>query len=186
VTRWPSLHRRTARSRQCCDPLAFAAPAYGALAQPARPRAAPAAAARSAPPSLRVGTLTLERCPRVSAYCGRIDRPLDPTGAIPGSISIHFEYYPHTAPGASAGTLVASEGGPGYAWYPSYADLRIDGPGGMTGRLDVRWQDEAPEAPAAIRGLIGGTRIAAEIAAPYWSSEASGRVLRVGGMRGCV
>ena len=56
------------------------------------------------------------------AYCGRIDRPLDPTGAIPGSISIHFEYYPHTAPGSSAGTLVATEGGPGYAATESRAD----------------------------------------------------------------
>jgi len=65
--------------------------------------------------ALKVGSLTLERCPHVAAYCGRIDRPLDPTGAIAGSISIHFEYYPHTAPGAAAGTLVATEGGPGYA-----------------------------------------------------------------------
>ena len=70
--------------------------------------------ARGAPATLRVGSLTLETCPDVNAYCGRLDRPLDPTGAIPGRISIHFEYYPHTAPGKSEGTLVATEGGPGY------------------------------------------------------------------------
>jgi hypothetical protein len=96
--------------------LAFAPPACGALAQTPRARAAPAVSARSAPRALRIGTRTLKRCPRVSAYCGHIDRPLDPTGAIPGSISIHFEYYPHSAPGNSAGTLVATEGGPGYVY----------------------------------------------------------------------
>ena len=41
-------------------------------------------------------------------------RPLDPTGAVPGRISIYFEFYPHTGPGKSIGTLVATEGGPGY------------------------------------------------------------------------
>jgi pimeloyl-ACP methyl ester carboxylesterase len=58
--------------------------------------------------------MTLERCVDAPAYCGRLERPLDPTGAIGGRISIYFEFYPHTAPGPSAGTLVATEGGPGY------------------------------------------------------------------------
>ena len=58
--------------------------------------------------------MTLERCPDGPAYCGRIERPLDPTGAIGGRISVYFEFYPHTAAGPSAGTLVATEGGPGY------------------------------------------------------------------------
>jgi pimeloyl-ACP methyl ester carboxylesterase len=62
----------------------------------------------------RFGHMTLERCVDAPAYCGRIDRPLDPTGAIAGRISIYFELYPHSAPGPSAGTLVATEGGPGY------------------------------------------------------------------------
>ena len=39
---------------------------------------------------------------------------MDPTGALPGRISIYFEYYPHSAAGKSLGTLVATEGGPGY------------------------------------------------------------------------
>jgi len=63
---------------------------------------------------LRVGSLTLHPCINVTAYCGELDRPMDPTGAIPGRISIHFEYYPHTGREKSAGTLVATEGGPGY------------------------------------------------------------------------
>jgi pimeloyl-ACP methyl ester carboxylesterase len=68
----------------------------------------------STPAAMRVGTITLEACSNVAAYCGRLDRPLDPTGEIPGRISIYFEFYPHTAPGKSLGTLVATEGGPGY------------------------------------------------------------------------
>jgi pimeloyl-ACP methyl ester carboxylesterase len=62
----------------------------------------------------RVGRVTLERCVHAPAYCGRIERPLDPTGTISGRISVYFEFYPHTAAGPSAGTLVATEGGPGY------------------------------------------------------------------------
>ena len=72
--------------------------------------AAPAAATAT----MRVGSMLLERCASVPAYCGRLDRPLDPTGAIPGRISIYFEFYPHTGRGAVAATLVATEGGPGY------------------------------------------------------------------------
>jgi len=68
----------------------------------------------SAPATLHVGSLTLVACPNLAAYCGRMDRPLDPDGAIPDRISIYFEFYPHTAPGKPVGTLVATEGGPGY------------------------------------------------------------------------
>jgi pimeloyl-ACP methyl ester carboxylesterase len=68
----------------------------------------------SAPATLHVGSLTLVACSNLAAYCGRLERPLDPDGAIPDRISIYFEFYPHTVPGKSAGTLVATEGGPGY------------------------------------------------------------------------
>ena len=64
--------------------------------------------------TLKVGSIDLRPCPSVHAYCGTLDRPLDPTGAVPGRISIYFEYYPHSGPGKAAGTLVATEGGPGY------------------------------------------------------------------------
>jgi pimeloyl-ACP methyl ester carboxylesterase len=80
------------------------------------PAAAPAQA------TLHVGTVTLERCPGVPGYCGRLERPLDPTGAIPGRISVYFEFYPHTAPGNAEGTLVATEGGPGYSATASRKD----------------------------------------------------------------
>jgi pimeloyl-ACP methyl ester carboxylesterase len=65
-------------------------------------------------PTRQVGTLLLERCPDVAAYCGHLDRPLDPAGTIPGRVSVHFELYPHRNPTPAAGTLVATEGGPGF------------------------------------------------------------------------
>ena len=70
-----------------------------------------------APPAARtrrVGSLELRPCPTVAACCGSLDRPLDPSGAIPGRISIHFEYYPHSEADKALETLVATEGGPGY------------------------------------------------------------------------
>jgi pimeloyl-ACP methyl ester carboxylesterase len=81
------------------------------------PAAATAAGAPAAPPTLRVGAATLSRCaglPARSTYCGRLDRPLDSSGALRGNVSIYFEFYPHTGPGKAAGLLVATEGGPGY------------------------------------------------------------------------
>ena len=85
------------------------APCAGSHTASAPPGAAPAPAALK-----RVGRMTLERCGGGRAYCGRIERPLDPSGAIAGRISVYFEFYPHLTAGPSAGTLVATEGGPGY------------------------------------------------------------------------
>jgi pimeloyl-ACP methyl ester carboxylesterase len=79
-----------------------------------------------APLSLSVGAVELRRCPHVAAYCGNLDRPLDPSGVFPGRISIHFEYYPPFLGGHPSGTLVATEGGPGYSTTESrddYLDL---------------------------------------------------------------
>jgi hypothetical protein len=64
--------------------------------------------------ALQVGGLTLHRCDTPAPWCGSLYRRLDPGGAVPGTLSIYFEYYPHTAGGPAAGTLVATEGGPGY------------------------------------------------------------------------
>jgi pimeloyl-ACP methyl ester carboxylesterase len=72
-------------------------------------------AQQTAGATLLVGSMELRSCANVRAYCGKLDRPLDPTGAVPGRISIYFEFYPHTGRGKSSGTLVATEGGPGYA-----------------------------------------------------------------------
>ena len=69
----------------------------------------------SARQTLLVGSVELRPCQSVPAYCGRLDRRLDPTGAVPGRISIYFEYYPHSGRDKALGTLVATEGGPGYS-----------------------------------------------------------------------
>ncbi len=86
--------------------LGLAGPAHTALG--ADPGAATAA------PALKVGSLSLQRCAPVQAWCGTLERPLDPLGIVPGRIAVYFEYYPHSDPGATRGTLVATEGGPGY------------------------------------------------------------------------
>jgi pimeloyl-ACP methyl ester carboxylesterase len=76
--------------------------------------AASAASPPAAPPAKQVGTLHLRRCADVAAYCGDLDRPLDPAGTIPGRVFVHFELYLHRNAGPAVGTLVATEGGPGY------------------------------------------------------------------------
>jgi pimeloyl-ACP methyl ester carboxylesterase len=63
--------------------------------------------------TLKVGTLSLQRCRGGNAWCGTLVRALDPARADAGSLSIYFEYYAHVSPGKSLGTLVATEGGPG-------------------------------------------------------------------------
>jgi pimeloyl-ACP methyl ester carboxylesterase len=69
------------------------------------------------PSTLKVGSLTLTFCNSVyGGYCGSIDRPIDPTGNDAGTITVGFEYYPHTARAKSSlGTILPQEGGPGYA-----------------------------------------------------------------------
>jgi pimeloyl-ACP methyl ester carboxylesterase len=77
--------------------------------------------------ALRMGRLTLPPCEHLPAYCGTLDRPLDPAGETPGTISIHFELYPRRDPSSPAlEPIVAAEGGPGYPTVGSrvsYIDL---------------------------------------------------------------
>jgi pimeloyl-ACP methyl ester carboxylesterase len=73
-----------------------------------------ASAAQRPPATINIGAYTLYRCADVDAYCGEFDRALDPAGEVPGRISIHAEFYPHTGARAAGATLVATEGGPGY------------------------------------------------------------------------
>lgn len=73
--------------------------------------------AAAVPPTITVGHLTLVLCrPSYPGYCGQIKRPLDPTGVVPGQITVGFEYYPRsdlTQP--KLGTILPQEGGPGYS-----------------------------------------------------------------------
>ena len=59
--------------------------------------------------TLTVGTVLLHRCDTGAPWCGYLKRPLGS-----GTIPIYFEFYPHTGGGRAAGTLVATEGGPGF------------------------------------------------------------------------
>lgn len=81
-----------------------------------------AGVAAAASATLTVGQLTLHRCATPAPWCGTLERPLDPGGVIPGRLGIYFEYWPHTGPGAAAGTLVATEGGPGFPATESRAE----------------------------------------------------------------
>jgi pimeloyl-ACP methyl ester carboxylesterase len=66
--------------------------------------------------SIRIGSQTLRRCLSGQAYCGSIERALDPTGQVAGNVKISFEFYPHTDGSQSPlEPIVATEGGPGYA-----------------------------------------------------------------------
>jgi pimeloyl-ACP methyl ester carboxylesterase len=80
--------------------------------------AAPSALAASAPPpTIKVGSLTLTFCNReYTGYCGSITVPLDRSGRYPGTLTVGFEFYPHTDTyQPSAGLLLAQEGGPGFS-----------------------------------------------------------------------
>jgi pimeloyl-ACP methyl ester carboxylesterase len=94
--------------------LSFAGAIASAAGTPPATASSAAALPAAVPPTKQVGALLLERCADVAAYCGHLDRPLDPAGAIPGRVSVHFEFYPHRNPKPAVGMLVATEGGPGY------------------------------------------------------------------------
>jgi len=76
------------------------------------------ATAFAAPPqSITVGTLSLQFCNEdYTGYCGSIERPFDPTGEVPGTITVGFEYYPrYEQSKPSLGVILPQEGGPGYS-----------------------------------------------------------------------
>lgn len=76
-----------------------------------------AARAAAVPDTITVGKLTLTFCNReYIGYCGHIERPIDPNGAVAGSITVGFEYYPRTEfTQPRQGTILPQEGGPGYS-----------------------------------------------------------------------
>ncbi len=89
-----------------------AAPSAQASAAPARPLAPRQAAG----PAITVGSRTLHRCGRSPlAYCGSLDVPLDYSSAASPDIRIGFRWLPATGAGRAAGTILAVEGGPGFA-----------------------------------------------------------------------
>lgn len=136
--------------------------------------------------TLRVGNLTLHRCQTAAPWCTVFERPLDPEGAVSGTIGIYFEYYPHTASGPAAGTLVATEGGPGFAatdsrgeylalygpLRPRYDIIIMDNRGtGRSGAIDCRVLQNAPLLTESGIGVCG--RALGRSAALYGTALAS-------------
>ena len=80
--------------------------------EPGRGQAAPIPG-----PTIKVGALTLHRCIRdLVGYCGSVAQPLDRRGIQPGTVTVGFEFYPHTDISRPAlGVILAQEGGPGYS-----------------------------------------------------------------------
>ncbi len=98
-------------SRSACAVTAAVATALLTMAVPA---VSPAAAAAAAPARLRVGTITLRRCAaKPVTFCGRLAVPLDYSSAASPRIQLGFRWLP--ARHRPAGTILAVEGGPGYA-----------------------------------------------------------------------
>lgn len=137
-----------------------------AVAQAPQARAGDASQAAT----LRVGHLTLHRCHTPAPWCGTLVRPLDPDGKVPGTIPVYFEFYPHSAAGPAAGTLVAAEGGPGYPSTDSRGEyLGLFGPlrdrydvvlmdyrgTGRSGAIDCKSLQGAPELTTANIGACG-------------------------------
>ena len=76
---------------------------------------APAPREKSEGATIVVGTQRLHRCTLVvSGFCGQLVVPLDWLDRSEGTISIRYQWLP-AAGGTSAHTIVAEEGGPGYA-----------------------------------------------------------------------
>ncbi|HWW80235.1 MAG TPA: alpha/beta hydrolase [Steroidobacteraceae bacterium] len=155
-------------------------------AHPTAAGLAAAAASDAQPPiatSLRMGQLTLHRCETTAPWCGVLERPLDPTGTVHGTVPIYFEYFPHTAAGAStAGTVVTTEGGPGFPATESRDEyltllqplrsnhdlLIMDNRGtGRSGAVDCQ---ELQNAPALTEANIGACGRSLGSAAPLYST----------------
>ena len=159
-------------------------------------------APRASAQTITVGSVTLTHCINAyDGYCGSITRALDPAGRVPGTISVGFEFYPHTDPGAPAGTIIAQEGGPGYSTTGSrdgyvrlFTPLRdqrdillIDKRGtGRSGAIDCRRLQRA-RAPGAAdlracayqlgpRAWLYGSDLAADDVAAVLAALQTGRV----------
>jgi pimeloyl-ACP methyl ester carboxylesterase len=94
---------------------AQAAPTRAAPARttPARTAQAPAAAPAASHPA-RIGRVPVHPCAKGwRLLCGAIRVPLDYSSAASPTIPIHFDWLP--ASGRAVGTVLAVEGGPGYA-----------------------------------------------------------------------
>ena len=102
---------------------ASAAVAVAALPAGLPASAAPQAAVSSSVVRLRVGTITLRRCAvKPLTFCGGLAVPLDYSSAASPRIHLGFRWLPATS--NAVGTILAVEGGPGYASTGSEPEYR--------------------------------------------------------------
>jgi pimeloyl-ACP methyl ester carboxylesterase len=96
--------------------LPAGAPVMASAATTAGAATARAQVGPAAPVRLRVGRLTLSRCARKPlTYCGTIAVPLDYSSAVSPDIHIGFRWLPATKVRHGKHTVLAVEGGPGFA-----------------------------------------------------------------------
>jgi pimeloyl-ACP methyl ester carboxylesterase len=101
-----------------------AAPAGQFRAGTAAPAGQPTAGAAAAE-RVRVGSMMLRRCARAPlAYCGHLAVPLDYSSAASPHIQLGFRWLPATDGHPAAGTVLAVEGGPGFATTGTQAAYR--------------------------------------------------------------
>lgn len=108
--------------------LAVAGAGPSGAATRAGPHPAAGGARATSTAMLQVGSVRMTRCDVVQgAWCGSIRRAWDPTGRVPGDLSVGFAFRPATdAAQPALGTLVPREGGPGYSTTgtgPDYAAM---------------------------------------------------------------
>jgi pimeloyl-ACP methyl ester carboxylesterase len=152
------------------------------LAQFLRCRLLPWLAAAAACLATATAATAATACKTTAARCGYLNRPLDPAGSVAGTLSIYYEFYPHSGAGAAAGTLVAAEGGPGYPTTESREDylalfkplrqthdvLLMDNRGtGRSGAIDC---EPLQRAPALTREDIGACGRSLGSSAPFYST----------------
>ncbi|HWA90571.1 MAG TPA: alpha/beta hydrolase [Rhizomicrobium sp.] len=126
------------------------------------------------------------KCPK-AAICGSVARPLDPSGEVKGEVRLAWRLYRHSDSTAKfAGTIVAQEGGPGFAsigssfgykllFEPLLADhdlLMIDARGTGSSAIRCRSVQHSPmrtprdvgECGRALKGasVLYGTRLAVD------------------------
>jgi pimeloyl-ACP methyl ester carboxylesterase len=103
--------------------LAGAGLISGLTTAPAAAAPARSASAQPAAPGIRLGTLRLRRCGHGPVtYCGQLKVPLDYASAASPLITISFRWLP--ALQHATGTILAVEGGPGFASIGTESDYR--------------------------------------------------------------
>lgn len=108
--------------------------------------AATAASAKPLEPVEAAG-VGANRCP-TQAECGTVTRPLDSSGAVPGTLEIPYRLYKHTG-STFSGVIFAQEGGPGYPTSgSSYQYLLLFAP--MRDRYDILMVDARGTGATAI------------------------------------